>query len=324
MYVIKSSARGVYDASEVIELAASQFHAVTPELVGRLRRDWRRTTMEVLHAKLRVRELYEAQQQVGTFAVEQARSLVLTLGLPRGGEGAPTISEAEVVDALSRILPEEETAVVVSFLRSTATAAEDDALGRPPSAHGGGEDQPSPAGRASPFSLRLYRSQVAVGTAVLCDGAVDARLALCFDAFDALGCGTIDARQLVMLLHAIYRTYYKQPPGDAEVRTVAEVIFINVAGSPRGEPLRGDTGASEATNAPKMLARDDFLRLAILQPTLVQCFAKRGNRPLLTPRGVSQREKLPPEPFSALEAIVPLLLPRYALHGMQPIAPWLE
>ena len=37
--------------------------------------------MESMHAKLRVKELYEAQQQVATFAVEQAMSLLLSLKL---------------------------------------------------------------------------------------------------------------------------------------------------------------------------------------------------------------------------------------------------
>ena len=45
------------------------------------------------------------------------------------------------------------------------------------------------------------------------------------------------------------------------------------------------------------------------QPTLVQCFAMRGKRPLLTPRGVDQRKKVPQQPSSTLEQLVPLLIP---------------
>ena len=63
----------------------------------------------------RVKELYEAQQQVGTFAVEQARSLVLALGF----EGQPStamVPEAAVTEHLSRHLPEEEIEVELGIL----------------------------------------------------------------------------------------------------------------------------------------------------------------------------------------------------------------
>ena len=105
VYVIKSSARSAFNATEIIEIATIRFHDVTPQLISHLRRDWRRTTMEAMHARLRVTELYEAQQQVGTFAVDQARSLILTLHL-EGSAGHRLISEAEVLDALARVLPE--------------------------------------------------------------------------------------------------------------------------------------------------------------------------------------------------------------------------
>ena len=103
-YVIKSSARGAFDAGEIIDLAATRFGEVSAELIARKRKEWRRATMEVHYAKLRVKELYEAQQQVGTFAVEQARSLVLALGI----EGQPPttkVPEAAVIEHLSRHLP---------------------------------------------------------------------------------------------------------------------------------------------------------------------------------------------------------------------------
>ena len=100
-YVIKSSARGAFDAGEIIDLAATRFGEVSAELIARKRKEWRRATMEVHYAKLRVKELYEAQQQVGTFAVEQARSLVLALGI----EGQPPttmVPEAESIVRASR------------------------------------------------------------------------------------------------------------------------------------------------------------------------------------------------------------------------------
>ena len=84
VFVIKSSTRAAFDANEIIELANGRFGEIGNELIIRLRREWRKRTMEQLHAKLRVKELYEAQQQVtATFAVEQAKSLLLsTLGGP--------------------------------------------------------------------------------------------------------------------------------------------------------------------------------------------------------------------------------------------------
>ena len=145
------------------------------------------------------------------------------------------------------------------------------------------------------------------------------------------------------------RTHGRQPPSEAEVRTAAEVIFLNVhrAHSPRapgGPPrnysvpvtakehhyadaaaaaataaaaaARGGGGASPRSHSPpgQTVSRDDFVRLAATQPTLVQCFAKRGTRPLLTPRGVSQRERIQPEASNPLEAIMPMLLPACAFR----------
>ena len=117
VYVIKTSTRAAFDAAEVIRVGA-RFAAVDADAIRKLRRDWRRTTMEAMHEKLRVTELCEAQQRVGTFGVEQARSLLLALRL----EGTPAeheVGEAEVGE-LERVLPGEEAAVVATFLRSTA------------------------------------------------------------------------------------------------------------------------------------------------------------------------------------------------------------
>ena len=77
--------------------------------------------MESMHAKLRVKELYEAQQQVATFAVEQAKSLLLSLKLD-GRSAEYALPESELVEALGRVLPDEETAIVLAFLQSTASA----------------------------------------------------------------------------------------------------------------------------------------------------------------------------------------------------------
>ena len=373
-YVIKSSARGAFDAGEIIDLAATRFGEVSAELIARKRKEWRRATMEVHYAKLRVKELYEAQQQVGTFAVEQARSLVLALGI----EGQPPttkVPEAAVIEHLSRHLPEEEIEVVVTFLRSTASLSS-------PSV--GMEHLHTPVDPLHASRRHLERqievskgqfpgwpeynadapalnaNQVAVGVAVLSDGKPDARLRLCFDAFDVAGCGGLGSEALVALLHAIYRTHYKQPPTDAEVRAAAQVIFSNMSesgptaaalggaqggallavASPavcRGSPTPPDSGSgAEVTISSgsgsacgaaasahddaimeRLLPRDEFLRLAMAQPTLMQCFVRRGARPLLTPRGVSQRDKMP-DVQSALEMVTTvatgLLLPACAFR----------
>ena len=65
VFVIKTSTRAAYDAGEIIGLANARFHGVGAPLIHRLRKEWRATTMRQMHAKLRVKELYEAQQQVG-------------------------------------------------------------------------------------------------------------------------------------------------------------------------------------------------------------------------------------------------------------------
>ena len=200
----------------------------------------------------------------------------------------------------------------------------------------------------------LFANQVAVGLAVLSDGKPEARLRLCFDAFDSAGCAALGSDALVGLLHAIYRTHYKQPPTDDEVRAAAHVIFSSYAdshgggghggGANRGGANGHGSGGGEmglgaflpensrssssncchgsgsyggSSSSEPLLPRDGFLRLAMSQPTLVQCFAKRGARPLLTPRGVSQRDELPIEQ-SAFETLASatqqLLLPACAFR----------
>ena len=72
------------------------------------------TLLTVLVCALRV-----CVVQVGTFAVEQAKSLVLALRL-EGRDLEYALPEREVVEALGRVLPDEEIQVVVTFLHSTA------------------------------------------------------------------------------------------------------------------------------------------------------------------------------------------------------------
>lgn len=298
VYVIKTTSRSAYDAAELIGIGLARFHDVSAERVHHARAKWRRSAMDVMDAKLRVRELYEAQEQVGVFGVEQARSLVLSLD----SEGVPAsspISAGAVAHALSRVLPEEEARVVLSFLQSTAAIA-----------RGGGAMRHE---HADADATQLERSHVGVGVAVLCDGAVDARLRLCFDAFDADGSGALDSAHLVGLLGAIYRTYYKSPPPEAEVRAAAEVMFLTIG---QGSPTRRansaatavDGGAEGVSGAPSVGA-SAFVMLASAQPTLVQCFATRGTQPLLTPRAIDKRARgLPAETASALEALVPFVM----------------
>ena len=493
VFVVKSAARAAFDASELIVLAQTRFSEVTPDQVLRLRRDWRRTTMEAMHAKLRVKELYEAQQQVGTFAVEQAHSLLLSLHLLSALPLSHTVTEEQVEDALGRVLPWEETTVVMTFLRSTAAIEVVDAanargkgggssynsaspskvaaaaaaaatasphrddhphfvplwerfedegerdwftgqpinkIQRQPDfgagsigggsagggSAGGGSAGDTPAEGLDQLDLSgigggagrraggggaggtFYAAQVAVGMAVLCDGPIDRRLRLCFDAFDASGTGALGSEAIIALLHAIYRTYYKQPPTDAEVRTAAEVMFLNMA-SPSKLRLNGFQAAEEARTlaeenktrlamieeaereaasggiranlhsslreevdaalsadldvelaspaARKIIAlerelasarlaaraaveaemdelsktvtSDTFVMLACTQPTLVQCFATRGKRPLLTPRGVDQRSVTREDGFlTAVENLVPLLMPTCGIREKGP------
>ena len=64
---------------------------------------------------------------------------------------------------------------------------------------------------------------IAVGVAVLCDGPIDERMRLCFEAFDEGAKGALDPAELNAMLLAIYRTYYRAPPSPEEVAAFAEV-----------------------------------------------------------------------------------------------------
>ena len=66
---------------------------------------------------------------------------------------------------------------------------------------------------------------------------------------------------------------------------------------------------------------DAFVMLACTQPTLVQCFAARGKRPLLTPRGVDQRGNQRGEQMGLMEkmeSLVPMLIPTCGLREKGP------
>ena len=326
-------------ALAVLSLMSVVCSQVGAPLINRLRREWRRTTMESMHQKLRVKELWEAQEQVATFAVEQAKSLLLSLRL-ESQPAAHEVSESDLVEALGRVLPDEEICVVVAFLQSTAAAkrpppdfATPESPLRPVAAGSSAEEQsndnwyspgfmtPQAAsvattetaldsagstGKAAGVGIwrSFVASQVAVGIAVLCDGPVDERLRICFEAFDELSEGHLGAEAIVSLLHAVYRTYYKEPPTDEEVRTAAEVMFLNVASSPPRLAHAGPrTAGGPKIGGDGVVGVDAFVVLASSQPTLVQCFAMRGKRPLLTPRGVDQRKKMPQQPSSTLDQV---------------------
>ena len=58
---------------------------------------------------------------------------------------------------------------------------------------------------------------------MLCDGPIDERMRLCFEAFDEGAKGALDPAELNAMLLAIYRTYYRAPPSPEEVAAFAEV-----------------------------------------------------------------------------------------------------
>ena len=68
---------------------------------------------------------------------------------------------------------------------------------------------------------------IAVGVAVLCDGPIDERMRLCFEAFDEGAKGALEPAELNAMLLAIYHTYYRAPPSTEEVAAFAEVVFVH-------------------------------------------------------------------------------------------------
>ena len=209
----------------------------------------------MLHAKLRVRELHEAQHSIqDTFGHHQARSLLLALKLD-GFCAHRTVSQSELSEMLRGYLPEKECAVLIQFVLSSApppTAHTAHSSPRERDAKGSGAvasstrigpRMPEEAGAlpdaAGYPSLVVDASDVeggqrqpingvhiAVGVAVLCDGPIDERMRLCFEAFDEGAKGALEPAELNAMLLAIYRTYYRAPPSTEEVAAFAEVVFV--------------------------------------------------------------------------------------------------
>ena len=359
VFVIRSAARSCFDASRLFALAQERFHEVTVRRVEAMREKWRQTTMEVLHAKLRVRELQVVQDTVqDTFGHHQARSLLLALRLD-GFCAHRAIRHNELTDMLKGYLPEKECGVLLQFiLASSPEPGSGSSASAPPplspdggptsvgASGGGGRVGPDGAGlsrRASSLgalpvngekaaqtsstrdggtddgggsrkgSMRTIRSQellpsearreesgpsmlngaqVAVSVAVLCDGLVEERMRMCFDAFDEGAKGALEPAELIAMLRAIYRTYYRTPPSAEEVAAFTEVVFVlntPLAKPPsKSELLRyyeehqKERGGSAAA-ALEPVPIDRFLHLAAGQPMLVLCFSKR-KRLLRTPR----------------------------------------
>ena len=357
VFVMRSAQRSAFDATELIAICERDFSDVTPDLIEGYRRDWRRTTMEALQAKLRVRELYEAQSQaraarsstttasfakpspssppchsrnacppfaapwqVSTFGHQQARSLLLALRLD-GASRRRRVGQDELLGALGRMLPQQECDVLMAFLRGSAdkfARGHDEQCSRTadepcspradseePAASssadgpaGGGSDSADVDDRAS-----LSGAQLVVCVAVVCDGPVEQKLRLCFEAFDGGSKGALTRAELTELLSAVYRTYYREPPAEREVRTFAEVVFMDDNGT-----LRAD------------VPMPIFLSIGAAQPTLVQCFCAHRKHVLRTPRSVSQRHLAEQPAGSMLETLINPLVPTCLVRRSSPVS----
>ena len=312
VYVMRATQRGAFELNELLAVCDEQFPHLTNDRIDGYRREWRRTTMEALHAKLRVREMYEQQTQDFRFGHQQARSLLIALHLD-GSERNRDVSEAELSEALGRVLPDHECTVLLSFLKETVRTAapKSPEQSRSSTRTIGGGGSGSEAGRggfavpaalvtSAADSLTIGGSQLAVCVAVLCEGALEHKLKLCFDGFDSSGQGKLTRAELIGLLQAVYRTYYKQPPSEREVRAFADAVFMDAGGQLRPN-----------------LPLDVFLQIGPSQPTLVACFSAHRKHVLRTPRSVNQRhnylinpnEGLPNGPLGSMLGAIPLLVP---------------
>jgi hypothetical protein len=128
VFVVRSATRSCFDASALFAIAQSRFPEVTVRRVEAMRERWRQTTLEVLHAKTRWRELQDLQQHVqDTFGHQQARSLLLALRLD-GACAHRRVRQAELADTLKGYLPEKECAVVLQFVLASGGEARPDEL----------------------------------------------------------------------------------------------------------------------------------------------------------------------------------------------------
>ena len=334
VFVIRSATRSCFDVSRLFSLAQNRFHEVTVRRVETMRERWRLTTMEVLHAKLRVRELHEAQHSIqDTFGHHQARSLLLALKLD-GFCAHRTVSQSELSEMLRGYLPEKECAVLIQFVISSAPPPAH-SLPAPPQEHTSkravasstriGPRMPEEAGAlpdaagypnlvvdASDVEGGLRQPingvQVAVGVAVLCDGPIDERMRLCFEAFDEGAKGALEPAELNAMLLAIYRTYYREPPSAEEVAAFAEVVFV--LNTPVGklpsktELLRYYEQMREQPTTLQPVPIERYLHLAAGQPMVALCFSKRKRllrTPRITRRGLREVEAATASSYEAMK-----------------------
>ena len=292
VYLLRSSSRSAFDADGLV--AAATAFPVSVDEIERLRREWRRKTMEAMNARLRVRELVAAQESASTFGHAQARSLLLALEID--GAAGRAVGEDALLEALARVLPQHECATLLDFIRSSAR---------------GDANAPALAGKA------LRGAHVAVAVAILCDGPAAQRLRLCAQAFDGGSKGHLSRAELLDLCHTAFHAYYRQPPPPAEVEALCDAVF-----------LAHDDGVSppsptEPTAPPAAsVALHRFVDLARGQPALAQCFSALS-KPLHTPRVVRTADGAAasaPASASSFETFMPLLLPMCAIRRKPPRA----
>ena len=201
VYLLRSSSRSAFDADGLV--AAATAFPVSVDEIERLRREWRRKTMEAMNARLRVRELVAAQESASTFGHAQARSLLLALEID--GAAGRAVGEDALLEALARVLPQHECATLLDFIRSSARWR---------------RRAPALAGKA------LRGAHVAVAVAILCDGPAAQRLRLCAQAFDGGSKGNLSRAELLDLCHTAFHAYYRQPPPPAEVEALCDAVFL--------------------------------------------------------------------------------------------------
>ncbi|KAL1499441.1 hypothetical protein AB1Y20_011645 [Prymnesium parvum] len=283
VFIMRAVQNHAFDADQLLAICDQRFSGITNEGIEGSRREWRRTTMEALQAKLRVREMHESSTQDFRFGHLQARSLLIALRLD-GSERNRQVSEGELYESLGRVLPDYECSIVLSFLKECSKDHSRNLAKRSDSRVSIGSSSDTSGSEAGASynslpalvsdaddSLQIRGQQLAVGVAVLCEGEIGPRLALCYEAFDGSGGGAMSRAELIALLQAVYKTYYKQPPSEREVRAFADSVFMYEAGQ-----------------LLPALTLERFVREGATQQTLSACFSQRRHV-LCTPRSVNQR-----------------------------------
>ena len=250
VYLLRSSSRSAFDADALV--AAATAFPVSVDDIERLRREWRRKTMEAMNARLRVRELVAAQESASTFGHAQARSLLLALEID--GAAGRAVGEDALLEALARVLPQHECATLLDFIRSSAR---------------GDANAPALAGKA------LRGAHVAVAVAILCDGPAAQRLRLCAQAFDG-GSKAPPRAELLDLCHTAFHatTGCRRPPRSRRCATPSS--WRTTTACRRRRPP-SDRAARRVRRAPPL--RRSRARAA----ALAQCFSALS-KPLHTPR----------------------------------------